>query len=660
VSAILAAPATRRAARRTVRGTLWLAPLLVAVALYAGWDASPADQRVVVNFLIAVVLVLAIQIFSGTSGILSFGHVAFMGVGAYTAALVSMAPSDKDLSVPDLPSWLYHLHLPFLPTLLVSAGFTALVALAVGVPLMRMRENAMVMATFGVLVIFSVVFASWNRITGGVAGLYGVPENVGLWSALVLSLVAVVIARAYRESRPGLKLRASRDDALAAAALGADVRRLRLGSWVFSGAVMGLGGAIWAQYNLAFGPQQFSFTETFNLLAMLVVGGLANVSGAVLGAFVISLATEVLGRVEDRTHIEGLTEIAIALIIFAALRVRPLGLVGLQEIDDAWLRSRTRRALHDLRDATARRLRRPGAARPPSASTEFGSRLVEIPGAAIEVYEAGSGPLTCVYQHAYIDPHGPFPAGGFGEALARAGRTLVVVPRGAGRSSPESNPARLTMSQLADDLEAVRRALGIERWVVAGTSTGGMAALVYALRYPQATQALVVADAAPSWRFFEDPDCIYNPLHDQAWREEEARLALDGSDVATRRWLRTVLSLSLHDRSVLDALVASTDIVPERLSAVRDEVLADPPWDVEDDLASIACPTLVPCGRFDTQCPLRWSELIHERIGGSELVVFEGSGHFPAEEEPARFRDVVARFLARVAATPSQHEASHA
>jgi proline iminopeptidase len=179
-----------------------------------------------------------------------------------------------------------------------------------------------------------------------------------------------------------------------------------------------------------------------------------------------------------------------------------------------------------------------------------------------------------------------------------------------------------------------------------------MTALTYALRYPEATRALVIAGSAPSWRFYEDPDCIYNPLHAEAWREEEARLALDGSEEATKRWLRTVISLSVHDRTVLDDLVESSSIVPERLAAVRDEVLADPPWDLEDELASIRCPTLVLSGRYDNQCPPRWSELMHERIPDSELVRFERSGHFPFEEEPERFREVVAAFLAALAAPP--------
>ena len=233
---------------------------------------------------------------------------------------------------------------------------------------------------------------------------------------------------------------------------------------------MGVGGAVWAQYNLAFAPQQFYFDETFALLAMLVVGGLANVSGAVLGAFVVSLATEALRRVEDDTHVEGLTAIAVAVTILVVLRARPAGLIGGEEIDDAYQRSRFRRHLHAGLERIARPFVRREVAQP-RATTPFTSRLVEIPGATIEIWEAGSGLITSVYQHAYQDPVGPFPAGGFGEALVGSGRTIVVVPRGAGRSSGSTDARRPTMSQLADDMEAVRVALGVARWVVAGMST---------------------------------------------------------------------------------------------------------------------------------------------------------------------------------------------
>jgi len=332
------------ALRTSIRGTTLLAVPLIAIALVANAVASPADLRVVVNFFVALILVLSIQSFSGNSGIVSFGHVAFMGVGAYTAALLTIPPVIKHLILPDLPSVIGHAHIGFVPAVLISTVVGALVAAVIGIPLTRMQEGAMAMAKIGVLVIFFVVFDNWDAVTRGSTGVFGIPRNTSLLSAVILSLIAIFVCRVFRESNAGLKLRASRADPVAAEALGAHVVRLRYVAWVLSGAIMGMGGAIWAQYNLAFDPKQFFFTQTFNILAMIVVGGLASVSGAVIGAATVTLTTEIMRRVEESAGIPGLTQMAVALLILLILYRRPDGLVGRSEVDDllgrrfAWLR----------------------------------------------------------------------------------------------------------------------------------------------------------------------------------------------------------------------------------------------------------------------------------------------------------------------------------
>jgi branched-chain amino acid transport system permease protein len=318
----------------SVRGTALLAVPLAVIALIANATASPAELRTVVNFFVALVLVLSIQSFSGNSGIVSFGHVAFMGVGAYTAALLTIPPAIKSFILPNLPSVIGDAHVGFVPAVLIATVAGALVAAVIGLPLTRMEEGAMAMATIGVLVIFFVVFDNWDAVTRGSTGVFGIPRHTTLVSAVVLSLIAIFVCRLFRESNTGLKLRASRADPVAAEALGANVVRLRYVAWILSGAIMGMGGAIWAQYNLAFDPKQFFFTQTFNILAMIVVGGLASVSGAVIGALTVTLTTEVMRRLEDNAGIPGLTQMAVALLILFVLYRRPDGLVGRSELDD--------------------------------------------------------------------------------------------------------------------------------------------------------------------------------------------------------------------------------------------------------------------------------------------------------------------------------------
>jgi len=226
----------------------------------------------------------------------------------------------------------------------------AVVALLVGGALVRMRESAMAMGTLALLVFVYSGFSNWSSLTRGTIGLYGVPNHSTVWVTLVALLAVLLHARLYRSSRSGMRLQASREDPVAAAASGVNVRMERLGSWVLSAAVMGAGGALWAQSYLAFGPDAFYFDITFALLAMLVIGGRASVTGAVAGAALITIATDMLTRVEQGVAlgalripaVPGLVRFSIALLIILALVFRPQGLFGRWELDDVVRRVRRR------------------------------------------------------------------------------------------------------------------------------------------------------------------------------------------------------------------------------------------------------------------------------------------------------------------------------
>jgi branched-chain amino acid transport system permease protein len=334
-------------AARTLRATAIFAVPLTLIAVLADSMAAPADLRVVVNFLISLVLVLAIQSFSGNSGIISFGHLAFMGVGAYIAAVMTIDPVIKADDLTGLPAFMAQHSVGFIPAVLLGGLVGAIVAAILGAVLTRMHEGAMAMATIGVLVIFFVVFDNWEGVTRGNTGIAGIPQSTTVYAALAFALLAIAACRAFSESRFGLQLRASRTDPVAAEALGSNVVRLRWLAWTLSGAIMGVGGALWAQYNIAVGPEQFYFEQTFPLLAMLVVGGLASVSGGVVGVMVITVVFEVFRRLEDNIGIPGLTQIVVAVLILLVLNRRPNGLVGIVEVDQLLTRLRLRRRVEE-------------------------------------------------------------------------------------------------------------------------------------------------------------------------------------------------------------------------------------------------------------------------------------------------------------------------
>jgi branched-chain amino acid transport system permease protein len=341
----------------TLRQAFPLAIALFFISLWVSAFAGPTDQRVVVNMLISVVLAVSLQAFSGNSGVVSFGHLAFMAIGAYVAALVTVPPALKQVIGFRLPGFVMDAEVGFVMALVLGTALAAVAAAVIGFFLSRMREDAMSMATIGILVIFFVVANNWTNVTRGTTGVYGVPGSTTLWSALAVAVAVIVASIYYRTSAAGLKLRASKADAIAAAALGADVQRLRLGAWIVSGAMMGCGGALWAQYNLAFNAEAFYFTQTFSLLAMVVIGGLATVSGAVTGAIAVAVVIDLLRRAEAGVDL-GIVQLDLppgssALVLSASILVVlyrwPDGIAGMTELGERisrrlppwWRRRRT-------------------------------------------------------------------------------------------------------------------------------------------------------------------------------------------------------------------------------------------------------------------------------------------------------------------------------
>ena len=272
----------------------------------------------------------------------------------------------------------------------------------------------------------------------------------------------------------------------------------------------------------------------------------------------------------------------------------------------------------------------------------FRSRMVEISDTRLEVLESGEGPTTFVCSHPYFDASGPFPAGGLTEALAAAGRVFYVCPRGTAGSAKEDRRERLTLAQLVDDMQEVRQKLAIKKWVATGSSTGGMTALLYGLRYPGSTSGLILSSTVPSYHFLENPGSLYNP--DNPTFKELAAIEKTGDDTA---YARAKMVASLHNKSVLDLVLQNTKIQHERES-VDDEEVVTRKWDEESNLAQIAVPTLIVAGRFDVPVgSLEPSLKILMSVNGSEYAIMNGSGHFPYDEEPERYKQVIADFSRR-------------
>ena len=290
--------------------------------------------------VINLVVVVGLYMFAGVSGVFSFGHAAFMAIGAYTSAILVIPPETKRFILPDLPSQLASAHVdPFLATL-AGGCLAAVFALVLSLPLARLSGLTAGLATFAVLSIVNIVARNWEQVTHGTAGVSGIPTTTTLGGALAWALAAMTAAWLFQRSRVGLRLRASREDETAARSVGIAVARERTIAFVLSAFFVGVAGALFGMFIGSFNPDAFFLNITFLMIVMLVIGGTGSLAGAVLGTLVISGISELLRRVEGGVDLgvvqlsgkAGIREIGLALAMLAILILRPGGLTSGREL----------------------------------------------------------------------------------------------------------------------------------------------------------------------------------------------------------------------------------------------------------------------------------------------------------------------------------------
>ena len=337
--------AALRLARTGLYG-VWPLPLLlllvVAATEIAYSTGGPVARGVVVVSMINLTLVVGLFVFVGNSGVFSFGSIGFAAIGAYTAALLVIPPDQKAILQPLLPKFIAHAHLGSIGATLLGGVSAALVAGVFAIPLMRLNGIAAGLATFAMLVIIRTVANSWEQVTNGAAGISGIPPGVTTTknTALAWALIAIVVGFVFRGTGLGLRLRGSREDDVAARSLGVNVRFERRVAWVAHAFLIGIGGALYGQYLGSFNADAFYLSLTFLTLAMLVVGGMTSLSGAVIGSLAISFIAEFLHRIEQGANVgplhiparPGLREVGLAIIMLAILILRPRGLTNGREL----------------------------------------------------------------------------------------------------------------------------------------------------------------------------------------------------------------------------------------------------------------------------------------------------------------------------------------
>ncbi len=207
-------------------------------------------------------MVVGTQIFVGNTGILSFGHVGLGAIAAYITAILSTSPDIKTSgAIANAPWGLAHVQLSVPLSILIAVVVTTIIAALIGLFISRLNGIAAGIVTLAILMVVNSVLINWKTLTGGSEAFYGIPVKTTLPWALAGLFVTVIAARMFTISRVGLRVRAVREDEVAARSMGVSVNRSRYVSWVLSAVFVALGGALLGHLLGAISPSEFFETS---------------------------------------------------------------------------------------------------------------------------------------------------------------------------------------------------------------------------------------------------------------------------------------------------------------------------------------------------------------------------------------------------------------
>lgn len=287
---------------------------------------------------IYIILALGLNLINGFTGQFSLGHAGFMAVGAYTCALLTMSPQTKEMNfyLQPIAPWLANVQWPFLPAIIVSGLIAALVGILIGAPALRLKGDYLAIATLGFSEIIRIIFTNTQDITNGSLGLKNLPTPDGMmWWIWGSAIASIILVSLLLSSSYGRALKAVREDETAAQSMGIGLFKHKVLSFAISAFFAGIGGALLGNLLGTIDPNMFRFTLTFNILLIVVLGGMGSVTGSVISAVVVTSMLEIM-RVLDGgflglPQIPGLRMVVFSALLMIVILFYPRGLMGNKE-----------------------------------------------------------------------------------------------------------------------------------------------------------------------------------------------------------------------------------------------------------------------------------------------------------------------------------------
>ena len=322
-----------------LRDLIWLAIFVaILIGLAYGLDALPIGgmayyNRIIVLMGVNIILAVSLNIINGHAGQFSLGHAGFMAVGAYFSSFLTFfyfAPYVDKLGQ-GTRAWVVRNALLFV-AVLAGGALAAIAGFVVGQPSLRLRGDYLAIVTLGFGEIIRVVILNVDKI-GGARGFSGISQWSNFFWVYFFCGITILISWRLVQSSVGRAFLAVREDQIAAEAMGVDTTKYKVKAFIIGSFLAGVAGGLFAHYMMYLNPTMFMFIKSFEVVAMVVLGGLGSISGSVIAAIILTFLPEGLRMAKEVLHTSKDPSMVIySIMLIVLMLTRPQGLLGRREL----------------------------------------------------------------------------------------------------------------------------------------------------------------------------------------------------------------------------------------------------------------------------------------------------------------------------------------
>ena len=266
-------------------------------------------SNVLTQVFITLIAVTGVYVLTGLTGMFSLGQAAFMAIGAYASGLLVIRAG-----------------LPIPVAMILAVLLAIVIGYLIGYPVVRLRRDYISLVTLGFGEAIAALLNRMTTLTGGAAGLTGIPRKVTLLIAAVSAIAAIILVAFFKTSKYGRQCIALRGDELASKAMGINVSKVKMTAFLLSVALTAYSGCLYAFYMSYVDPSAFGWKKSADWVIMVFFGGVNSLTGSTLGAFILSALPQMLRSLQDYRYV------IYAVLVLIIINFRPSGLLGEWEL----------------------------------------------------------------------------------------------------------------------------------------------------------------------------------------------------------------------------------------------------------------------------------------------------------------------------------------